>query len=399
MGLPETKPLPTPISLPKPYARLGQFPIDPTTHWEGDMLQHLENYVQSNPTAYEGQILTTIDRTLPGNEQKVEVWVIDVGRTLRKIGEVGAGGTIENIDASKVLLSEGLTVNGTSVGGVADGHVFEPNTTLDAVLKAMFQKAIHPTYNKPEIELIVSSSMLGTVALSNQQNVDFGVGMFDQFELQSQFIQNDAGEVNQPISLHLDGESVASSTLGEATNGWIYNLEFLVEDLTPKVSIKLLSSHDAGAIKQNNLGVDDARGQILAGEVMKEVFIRPYLDVSFEIDASGFENDIQQQVERVYHDTERIAFSINIPKDTEMVSFNAPMLRDFNYAVKVTYRELGGADVTDTFEIQPEEPYKVDMSPANYTDNRYVYMPSVPFPSAATYDVEIVRTGEKNQTV
>jgi hypothetical protein len=142
--------------------------------------------------------------------------------------------------------------------------------------------------------------------------------------------------------------------------------------------------HDAGILKQNNLGEDDTMGQIVAGELSKVFYVRPYLN----IDATGTHDDAAKSVAKMYYDTERIEFSIDIPEGSEKVQLIVPMLEGYDYDVKVTYRELGGVDVTDTFE-----PY-YDRSGDNYLKKRMTYTPDVPFPSSATYDVVIINKGE-----
>jgi len=373
-----------PLALPKPFGRMGQFAIDPTSHWDdndfpdGNMLTHFENYVKNSPLAYEGQILTRINRHVPEAEQTVEVFVIEVGRKLRKIGEIGAGGTITSIDASKVTLGKVLEVRGVSYGSIPDGEDIPADATLDVLLEAMFQKSIPPTYISPELIVKINNQ-----TVSHGDILLFEVGETVTPSFNMQFIQNDAGDIDVPICLRKDNdptETIRQATAEESIAGITvddYSISGGPYDFA--VSVAYLQ----GAIKNDNLGTPCEQGRIPEDIQEIEFSYRPYLNAYFGTEPLSRSLPKEKMVGG---DTE-IKHTISIPKGATQVVVAIPTDSLFEHEIEVLYKELG-ADVSDTFEVSWEDLPTADPA-IRPTYKVFKYTPAVPFTSAATYEVTV----------
>lgn len=386
-----------PLALPKPFGRLDQFAIDPTSHWDdnnfpdGFMRHHLDEYVKNSPLAYEGQIITRVTRIGPESEQKVEVFVIDLGRKLRKIGEIGAGGTITSIDASKVTLGKVLEVRGVSYGSIPDNEDIPAETTLDVLLEAMFQKPIPPTYISPELIVKINNQ---TLSHGDIRMIEVGETVTPSFNMQ--FIQNDAGDIKVPICLRKDNdptEIIRQATAEESIAGITvddYSISFNsyhggTYDLA--VSVAYLQ----GAIKNDNLGNPCEQGRISDGIQEIEFVYKPYLNAYFGTEPLSR----SLPKEKMVRDTENVKHTISIPKGATQVVIAIPLNSTFEYEIEVLYKELG-ADVSDTFEVSWEDLPTADPA-VTHRYKVFKYTPAIPFTSAATYDVTVKRGAELPQ--
>jgi hypothetical protein len=91
---------PTPISLPKGYQRLGDFPLDASSVFES--FAALQTYAATNGTAYPGQIVAVRDTGL--------VYIIRTDLSLSQVGATPDAGSVTGLDdllAAKADLVDG----------------------------------------------------------------------------------------------------------------------------------------------------------------------------------------------------------------------------------------------------------------------------------------------------
>ena len=117
----------------------------------------LQNYVDSNPAAYAGQICSVID----GNK----LYLIASDMSLVEFtggGESGAGGGAGGDD----LLNNDLKVLGVSIGSYNDGFTIPKDTSLETIIKNMLQKTIAPVYAQPVFSIGTSNTLAYEVGTS-----------------------------------------------------------------------------------------------------------------------------------------------------------------------------------------------------------------------------------------
>lgn len=169
------------------------------------------------------------------------IFYVDADKTKHKLG----GGDTETTQEHKVQLG-----SGGSIGGLNTGDTIPERTSLDELIKMLTQKAVHPTYNAPGVTCRVSS---GTAAGS------YEVGTEINTTIQGVFTQNDAGALTS-IEIKKGGSSVLSSpTSPVTTEAQVFTLG------EETVTFNAVATYADGPVKDNNLGQQDATGQIKAG--------------------------------------------------------------------------------------------------------------------------------------
>lgn len=143
------------------------------------------------------------------------------------------------------------TLNGTDLGALKDGESIPEGTSIDDLLNLITQKAIAPTYTQPTVSLAKSGS--GTAAGS------YEAGTSITPILTATFNKNDAGDLTK-LAILKGGSEVGSDT----TSPYTYTGEAIVlGDET--ISFTAQATYSDGPVKDNNLGQEDATGQIKAG--------------------------------------------------------------------------------------------------------------------------------------
>lgn len=131
------------------------------------------------------------------------------------------------------------TLNGTSLGALANGATIPAGKTLDEIVAMITAKAIPATYTKPSISLANNDGQASG-------NVEAGTSITPK--LKATFTKNDAGDLSA-ISILKGSESVASGTASPLT----YDGEAIVigdETITFTAS----ATHGDAPVKTNNLG-------------------------------------------------------------------------------------------------------------------------------------------------
>lgn len=134
---------------------------------------------------------------------------------------------------------EGITVNGVTGLGIADGATIPAGTSLEEFVKMVVQKAIPATYNRPSLAI---GNNGGTAA----GNIEAGTTITPK--LRATFSRNDAGDLTA-ISIKKGDTEVATGTAspldytGDA---------FVIGDET--VSFTASATYGDAPVKNNNLG-------------------------------------------------------------------------------------------------------------------------------------------------
>lgn len=257
---------------------------------------------------------------------------------------------------------------GGSVGGVNDNDFFAAGTTLEAVLRALLIKTVHPTY------------VLPTEVLSSDILVfDQEIGSIISPSFSMVFTQNDAGALT---GISLQKNNVQISNTLPYTDGSVSL------DGTAKI-YKVISSYAQGACKNNNLAVLDCVGRIIAGNLTsnlitynsyrKAFFGTPVATPTTSADIRGLSGGVLNPVNGTQ-------FSINILAGSQYVVFAYPASLEDVASVK--YRELSNTEVKGNF-VQSTISVQGANSFAAVSYKVYVYTPVEPFPSGVTYDVTI----------
>lgn len=147
---------------------------------------------------------------------------------------------------------QAYTIKGTNFGALGDGDVIPAGKSLDEIMAMATQKAISPTYIAPKLVIVNNS---GTVS------GNYEAGTTISPKLKATFTQNDAGALTGISVLKGDAE-VGTAT--ESPYAFVGD-DFVIGD--ESVAFNATASYEAGAVKQNNLGQDDATGKIEAGTV------------------------------------------------------------------------------------------------------------------------------------
>ena len=154
----------------------------------------------------------------------------------QEIGWIDSEG---NTVMSTARTQEGITVNGVTGLGIANGATIPAGTSLEEFVKMVVQKAIPATYNRPSLAIANNG---GTAA----GNVEAGTTITPK--LRATFSQNDAGDLTA-ISIKKGTTEVATGT----TSPLDYTGEtFVIGDET--VSFTASATYGDAPVKKNNLG-------------------------------------------------------------------------------------------------------------------------------------------------
>lgn len=316
---------------------------------------------------------------VPGDESGVKLLILDVevaelngiligkiGPTSEKIEEI-----IGQLNTSSIRISEDIQFNGVEQGAYSDGSVIAKDTTLTEVLKRFAQKSLPVSYIQPVFGIVPNSQSVESGSYVNPLIVP-------------SFLQNDAGALLSYV-LKRDGAIVLN--VGALENYQQANTQ--VAD-GGSLSFEAIASYAEGVTKVNNMGEPDPTGKILAGSKSDTLLYTGVRQVFYAAQALAGEPSASAEIRALagtkMNPTNGTTLTVNIAAGTKRIVIAYPAtLRDVS---TIKYVELGNAEVKDTFNLVNISvegangymaiPYKV-----------YVYIPAVPFGSAATYNVTI----------
>lgn len=303
------------------------------------------------------------------------------GYTLPKATTVLLGGIIVGdnltIDSNGRLsatngavLVNDITANlgaNNSLGGINDGDTYVAGTPIETVIHDLLTATVHPIYVAP------------TVALTGFSNLNAEIGTKISPALSISFTQNDAGSLTAQ-------RIYRNSTLLSTASSYTDSNYTIPLGLT---EYKAQADYAEGAIKNNNLNVPDADGQILSGTITSNI-----------IEVRGYKNAFYQAITTSTPTTSAGVraltgkllnpagqdFIINIPVGTVNVVFAIPIELTLQY---VQYIELSNSDIQAAFTQQVVLVEGANgYTPTSY--NVYTYTPVEPFPAEVNYRVKAI---------
>lgn len=294
----------------------------------------------------------------------------------REIGWIDKNG--ETV-ISTTRTQENISVNGVTGLGIDNGGVIPSGKSLDEIVKMLVQKAVPPTYTAPKVTL--SKTSTGTA----NGNYEAGTSITPSFT--ATFTKNDAGELTK-ISVLQGTTEVGTNT----TSPYTYDGEtFVLGDET--IAFKAQASYEDGDVKQNNLGNEDATGQILAGTVTSSNYNYVGQRNLFYGTGVGELSEVTSTVVRdlankKLNPTQGYSFTINVAVGQQYIVFAYPAtLRD---VTTVKYEEANDSGMAGNFAKT-----LVDVADARGGENGlksykvYSYTMSVPAAATMSFTVTI----------
>lgn len=156
----------------------------------------------------------------------------------------------KEVNFLKSRTTQSYTLNGTTLGSLANGSTIPADIDMDGLLKIITQKAIPATYSKPSVS-IGNSGGTGAGA--------YEAGTSITPKLRASFTKNDSKGLST-IKILKGSEEVATGTAspldytGEA---------FVIGD--ESITFKATAAYQEANVKQNNLGDDSKENWFAAG--------------------------------------------------------------------------------------------------------------------------------------
>jgi hypothetical protein len=329
-------------------------------------------YMNGNlPYVDEAEVLSKIPLQqrhigLTVNIDNAEWWFKDNTTTLVLKGS--------SADTTTVVLKNPITLVGTNYGMYEDGDTILSGTTVQTIFENMMTKVIHPTYTVPTINLT-----------PNNYNIEIGTPI--NIALSTTFVQNDAGTVTNYTLVR--NYNSANTTLVNSGTVSSYTDNSASPILSSNLIYTATVAYANGAIKNNNLGVADPTGRILAGSIVDTATIvgkRSYFKgATTDTTAPTTSANIRALINTI-DPNNGTTFTINITAGSRRVCFAYPAT--LQNVTNVKYVESGNAEVKDTFTLT-----NVNVEGANaYTAisyKVYTFISTVAFGDTATYIVTI----------
>jgi hypothetical protein len=231
--------------------------------------------------------------------------------------------------------TKSYTLNGTTLGALANGDTIPTDIDMDGLLNLITQKAIAPTYSNPTISIVNSS---GTASGTYETGTEITP------KVKATFTQNDAGVLTTIKVFKNDTVEVGSDT----TSPYTYNGEaFILGDETVKYEAR--ASYEAGNPKANNLGVYDETG-LAAGTVESSEYKFTGQRNLFYGTGVGSTPELTSAIVRALtnkklNPTQNYSFNITVDIGQQYILFAYPAtLRDVNQVMYVETNDTGMAE-------------------------------------------------------
>ena len=265
-------------------------------------------------------------------------------------------------------------LQGTSLGGLADGSVIAAGTSIDELLEMITKKVIPPSYNTPKL-----------VLTSNIAETEFEVGEKVNLIFSSTFTKNDAGTISEHKLLQ-NGNIIyenKSNSLSTEVNDLVLS--------ETKTIFTSQAEHGAGPIKNNNFGEPDSTNAIPQGSLTSNsIEYIGHRKLFFgagtgDIPELTSEN-IRALSSSILNPSEEMEFSIDMADGQQYVVIAYPSnIRDIE---KITYVQLGDDGMVSSFEqslvnVEGANGY----NPVEY--KVYIYKTTVPVVSKMTFKINI----------
>ena len=288
----------------------------------------------------------------------------------------------KDVNYIKSRTQQEYTLNGTSIGALADGTTIPAGTSIDELLNMIVAKAIPATYTAPSVSLSRTSG---------NSAGNFEVGTSITTSMKSVFTKNDAGDITSN-KIYKDGVEVASGTSSTVNAD---NQKFVV----PAGSVKFKStvSYGAGAIKNNNLGQPSPAGAIAAGSKDSSELVFTGQRKAFYGAGNGAVPTLSSSVVRGLAESKLnpaagTTFNVPVAIGQQHVVFAYPAtLRDVNQVMYVETNDTGMASSFTKSTVSVGGADATADSIGNYATDYKVYSYAMAAPAAApmTFKVTI----------
>lgn len=272
----------------------------------------------------------------------------------------------------KTKTQQDYVLTGTDLGGLKDGTVIAEGTTIDELLQLITRKAIPATYIAPVIKLTTDNEL------------EYEVGEFVSAELQSQFIQNDAGALTAHSFLK-------NGTLLQTDNNVNSKYTHVFQADENIVTFESQASYEAGLIKNNNLDEASPENAIEAGIIKSEPVKYQGFRKLFGGTGSGDIPELNSAVIRnlnfqMLNPTNKTEFLIDVnPGEQHVIIAYPSSLEEIK---EIAYIQMGDTEMAQSFTQS-----LVQVEGANgyvATEYRvYTYKTDAPIASKMTFKVTI----------
>lgn len=288
----------------------------------------------------------------------------------------------KDVNFIKSRTQQEYTLNGTSIGALADGATIPAGTSIDELLNMIVAKAIPATYKAPSVAVSVASG---------KSNGNYEIGTSVTTSIKSVFTKNDAGNLTNNV-IYKDGAEVTSAA---QTTVNANDITFIVPDGTVRFNSK--ASYEAAPVKTNNLGQESKENWFGAGTVSSSnldfVGKRKY----FYGAGNGATPVITSKVVRGLANSklspaQGTVFDIPVAIGQQHIIFAYPAtLRDVNQVMYVETNDTGMASSFTKETVSVGGADATDASTGNYATNYKVYSYAMAAPAAApmTFKVTI----------
>lgn len=313
----------------------------------------------TNGTITEGSILITEDTD--------ELAVVDANKDVNFI---------------KSRTQQAYTLNGTSIGALAEGAVIPAGTSIDELLNMIVAKAIPATYTKPSVAVSVTSG---------KSAGNYEVGTSITTSIKSVFTKNDAGDIVSN-TIYKDGVQVttgATSTVNAADQTFV----------VPAGTVRFNSSasYEDAPVKTNNLGQESKENWFAAGSVSSGNLDFVGKRKAFYGAGNGGVPTLTSQVVRglaasKMSPTNGTVLEIPVAIGQQHVVFAYPAtLRDVNQVMYVETNDTGMASSFTKSTVSVGGADATESSVGNYATDYKVYSYAMAAPAAApmTFKVTI----------
>ena len=269
------------------------------------------------------------------------------------------------------------TLNGVTLGALADGDTVPTNTTIDDLVEMITKKAIPATYTKPTLTIANNGGQ-------SSGNVEAGKSITPK--LKATFTQNDAGNLST-ISIKRGTVDVATDT----TSPLAYAGDaIIIGDET--VTFYASATYEDAPIKKNNLGVDSAENWFAGGTIASSNYSITGKRNLFYGTGVGSVPELTSSVIRGLTNTKlaptqgtSFNITVNVGQQYIVIAYPAT-LRDIN---NITYVEANDSSMASNFSKTT-----LDVADARGGDNGKisykVYTYSMAVPAAATMTFKVI---------
>lgn len=264
-----------------------------------------------------------------------------------------------------------IVIAGVSQGAYNEGMHIPAGTSFEDIIQQMLTLTVPASYTTPSCNINGSESKI------------IEAGTIISPTITPSFIKNDAGNINKYV-LRKNGTIVQESDVLRTYT----DTNMLIGDAT--VSFRATMFHDAGVIKNNNIGTPSPEGHIQAGSVLSNIVsytgVRNLFFGCSSSNTVDLNNEEIRTLNKKANPVAGTALTLNISAGANKVIIAYPSVIPDISSIK--YVEGLNAEVKSIFKKS-----LLDIAGANnYNPIEYkifTYIPDVPFSNNATYNIII----------